>query len=158
MTESQDMQDGTSGQARERDASAGASAGDAGDAGAGVGDAGVGVGDAGAGVGDAGVQTYGSMGFIAAWTLLIILGMAVEFLARFFGYAENPADFFHPLIPAFTGIIAALIVLVGCLTLANEKAKQASMVRRKGVLLIMLGGFMLASFFASKQAIPLIFG
>jgi hypothetical protein len=103
-------------------------------------------------------QNYGSAGYIAWWTILIMLGMAVEFLGRLFGYADNPLAVFHPLIPAFTGIAAALIILAGCFGLMNKRAKHDVMAKRTGVLLIVLGASMLISFFIFRQVIPLIFG
>jgi hypothetical protein len=101
---------------------------------------------------------YGGTGFIVAWTVLIMLGMAVEFLGRFFGYTDNPLAMYHPLIPAFTGILAAFIILAGYFTLISRQAKQRAMTRRTGVLLITLGISMLIGFFIFKQIIPLIFG
>jgi hypothetical protein len=103
-------------------------------------------------------QSYGSPGFIAAWTVLILLGILIEFIARFFGYADNPLAVFHPLIPAFTGIMAALIILAGYFTVSGKRARHSTMTRRTGVLLVILGSAMLISFFAFKQVIPLIFG
>jgi hypothetical protein len=103
-------------------------------------------------------QDYGSARFIALWTLLIMSGMVFEFFGRLIGYADNPLAFFHPGISAFTGIVAAIIMLAGYLTLTNARARQNTMIRRKGVLLIALGAFMLVGFFAFKQIIPLLFG
>jgi prepilin signal peptidase PulO-like enzyme (type II secretory pathway) len=103
-------------------------------------------------------QDYGGVGFIIAWTILIMLGMAVEFLGRFFGYVNNPLSIYYPLISAFTGIAAAFIILAGYFILIGTRAKQKAMVRRKGVLLIALGASMLVSFFVFKQVMPLIFG
>jgi hypothetical protein len=101
---------------------------------------------------------YGSTGFIARWTVLILLGLAFEFGCRLFGYADNPLGIFHPLISAFGGIIAALTILAGYFTVTGKRAKSEAMHRRVGVLLITLGGFMLVGFFIFKRAIPLIFG
>jgi hypothetical protein len=105
-----------------------------------------------------GNQNYGSTGFIALWTTLIMLGLVFEFIGRLIGYENNPLAFFHPGVAAFTGITAAFIVLAGYFILANARTKQGPLARRKGVLLIILGGFMLVGFFAFKQIIPLIFG
>jgi hypothetical protein len=102
--------------------------------------------------------SYGGTGFIVVWTLLIMLGMVVEFLGRFFGYVGNPLAVFHPLVSAFTGIMAALIILAGYFTLMSQQAKRRAMTRRTGVLLITQGASMLISFFIFKQVIPLIFG
>jgi hypothetical protein len=101
---------------------------------------------------------YGGTGFIVAWTVLIMFGLAFEFLGRFFGYADNPLAIFYPVISAFAGIVAALIILVGCLVLTGARAKQSSMTRRTSILLITLGSTMLVGFFVFKQIIPLIFG
>jgi uncharacterized membrane protein len=103
-------------------------------------------------------QNYGDTGFITLWTILIMLGLVFEFFGRLIGYADNPLSFFHPGISAFAGIVAAIIVLVGYLTLTNAQAKQETMTKRKGVLLITLGAFMLVGFFLFKRVIPLIFG
>ncbi|MDR0347079.1 MAG: hypothetical protein LBH56_01720 [Coriobacteriales bacterium] len=100
----------------------------------------------------------GGAGFIITWTIVIMLGLAVEFLGRFFGYANNPLAMFHPVVPAFTGILAAIIVVSGCLMLTGKGAKQQSMTRRTSVLLIALGASMLLAFFLFKQVMPLIFG
>jgi uncharacterized membrane protein len=101
---------------------------------------------------------YGSTGFIVAWTALIIFGLIVEFFGRFFGYANNPLATFHPVISAFAGILAALIILAGCLILMSGRAKQSSLTRRRSILLITMGGIMLVGFFIFKQVIPFIFG
>jgi hypothetical protein len=103
-------------------------------------------------------RDYGSPGFIAAWTGLIMLGLLVEFLGRFFGYADNPLSVFHPLIPAFTSISAAFIILAGYFTIMGKQAKQRTMTRRTGVLLVVLGASMLIGSFVFKQVVPLIFG
>ncbi|MDR2197597.1 MAG: hypothetical protein LBO07_06525 [Coriobacteriales bacterium] len=100
----------------------------------------------------------GSVAYIALWTTLIMLGLVVEFLGRFFGYAGNPLAIFHPLIPALTGISAAFVVLAGYFTLVGKRAKRSVMTKRTGVLLVMLGAFMLAGFFVFRQVIPLVFG
>jgi hypothetical protein len=101
--------------------------------------------------------SYGT-GFVVLWTALIMAGMALEFLARLLGHTGNPTGIFHPLIPASTGILAALVILAGVFLLTGEKSRQEARLRRRGVLLIALGASMLVSFFLSKQAIPLIFG
>jgi hypothetical protein len=103
-------------------------------------------------------RDYGNAGFIASWTILIMLGLVFEFFGRLIGYVDNPLSFFHPGISAFAGIAAAIIILAGYLTLTNARAKQKTMIRRKGVLLIVLGAFMLVGFFIFKQVIPLVFG
>jgi hypothetical protein len=101
---------------------------------------------------------YGTTRFIVLWTLLIMLGIILEFFGRFFGYAGNPLSIFHPFIPALTGIIAAIILLAGYFTFTGKRAKQDSMTRRTGMLLITLGSFMLISFFILKRVMPLLFG
>ncbi|MDR1185344.1 MAG: hypothetical protein LBK67_11195 [Coriobacteriales bacterium] len=103
-------------------------------------------------------KDYGSARFITLWTVLIMLGMALEFLGRLFGYADNPLAFYHPVIPALTGIVAAVVILSGYFTLTGKRAKQQTMTRRTGVLLIALGASMLIGFFLFKQMIPQIFG
>jgi hypothetical protein len=103
-------------------------------------------------------RTIGDTGFIIRWTILIMLGLVAEFLGRFFGYADNPLEIFFPIVSAFGGIMAALIVLTGVMTLMGNRAQQQTMSRRTGVLLITLGGVMLVGFFIFKQTIPLIFG
>ncbi|MDR1082307.1 MAG: hypothetical protein LBL27_00345 [Coriobacteriales bacterium] len=103
-------------------------------------------------------QDYGNTGFIVSWTILIMFGLIFEFFGRLVGYANNPLSFFHPGISAFSGIVAAIIILAGYLTLTSARAKQRTMTRRKGVLLIALGAFMLVGFFIFKQVIPLVFG
>jgi hypothetical protein len=103
-------------------------------------------------------KDYGSAKFITLWTVLIMLGMVFEFFGRLFGYADNPLAFSYPPIPAFTGIVAAIIILSGYFTLTGKRAKQQTMTRRTGVLLITLGTSMLIGFFLFKQMIPQIFG
>jgi hypothetical protein len=103
-------------------------------------------------------QAIGNARFIVLWTVLIMLGLAAEFLGRFFGYKDNPLAIFFPIVSAFGGIMAALIVLAGVMTLMGKRAQQQTMSRRTGVLLITLGGVMLVGFFIFKQTIPLIFG
>ena len=102
-------------------------------------------------------QSYGDSAYIVKWTIIILLGLLLEFIARFLGYADNPLAFYHPLIPAFTGISAALIILVGYFVLMGAKAKTDSMSRRNGVMIIVLGLLMLISFFLFKEIIPLVF-
>ena len=86
-----------------------------------------------------------------------MLGLFVEFFARFLGYADNPLNFYHPLIPAFTGISAALIILAGYFAFLNVKSRQDSMHRRTAVMVIVLGILMLGSFFIFKEIVPMIF-
>lgn len=100
----------------------------------------------------------GSPQYIVIWTVILILGMTLEFIARVFGYDQNPFGYFHPLIPAFTGILAALIILTGYFMLVSKKAKLDSLVKRNGVLCVILGIMMLACFFIFKEAIPNLFG
>jgi hypothetical protein len=103
-------------------------------------------------------KDLGSARFITLWTVLIMLGLVLEFFGRLFGYADNPWHFSTAAIPALTGIIAAIIILFGYLTLTGKRAKQQTMTRRTGVLLIALGASMLVGFFLFKQMIPQIFG
>jgi len=102
-------------------------------------------------------QNYGSTRYITRWTLIISLGLALEFVARFLGYAENPLNFYHPLIPAFTGISASLLLLAGYFMIMSEKSRRLTMYRRNAVMVAILGLFMLGSFFIFKEIIPLIF-
>jgi hypothetical protein len=87
-----------------------------------------------------------------------MLGIIGEFIARFFGYTDNPLAFSYQGIPLFAGTLAAMIIIYGYFALIGKKAKQSTTARRKAVLLIVLGGFMLISFFLSRQIVPLIFG
>ena len=103
-------------------------------------------------------KKYGDTRYIAIWTTVFVLGLVLEFFARLLGYADNPLNFYHPLIPAFTGVSAALLVLAGYFVLADEKTKGSSMAKRNGVLIVILGILMLAAFFIFKEIIPLIFG
>jgi predicted small integral membrane protein len=103
-------------------------------------------------------RAIGDARFITLWTVLIMLGLAAEFIGRFFGYEDNPLAIYHPIISALGGIVAAFIILAGVMTLMGKNAQQQTMSRRRSVLLITLGGAMLIGFFIFKQAIPLIFG
>jgi len=102
-------------------------------------------------------REYGTTRYTVTWTILILFGIVVEFVARLLGYADNPFAFYHPLIPAFTGISAALIILMGYFSLMSEKAKKSSMARRNGVMIIVLGSLMLICFFVFSKIIPMIF-
>jgi len=102
-------------------------------------------------------QQYGNSRYIVVWTVVIMLGLALQFFARVLGYEDNPLNFYHPLVPAFTGVSSAVLVLVGYFILMNEKAKKSSMTRRNGVLIVILGLSMLGAFFICKEIIPLIF-
>jgi len=103
-------------------------------------------------------KVYGSSRYVVTWTVVLMLGMSLEFLARLLGYENNPFSYFHPLIPAFTGILAALIIMSGYFVLVNKKAKLNSLYKRNGVMLVILGVLMLACFFMFKEVIPQIFG
>ena len=103
-------------------------------------------------------QEYGDSRYIITWTSIFALGLVIEFLSRFLGYDNNPLNFYHPLIPAFTGISAALIILAGYFVLMSERTKKDSIRRRNGVMIVVLGVLMLGSFFIFKEMIPLIFG
>jgi len=102
-------------------------------------------------------RLYGDARFINTWTILVLSGLVIEFIARFLGYETNPLDFYHPLIPAFTGISAALLVLAGYFMLMSEKAKQNSLYRRNAVMVAITGVLMLGGFFVFKEIMPLIF-
>ncbi|MDR2672696.1 MAG: hypothetical protein LBC35_05325 [Coriobacteriales bacterium] len=103
-------------------------------------------------------REYGGQGFIITWTLLIMLGLTIEFLGRLLSYEANPFFVSYPFLAVLTGIVAAFITLAGCLLLMNGSAQQLAMARRHAVLLIGLGAAMLAGSFVFKQVIPLIFG
>ena len=107
---------------------------------------------------DTGRQEYGSPRYIITWTIVVALGLVVEFFSRFLGYENNPLAFYHPLIPAFTGISAALIILAAYFFLMSDKTKKDSLRRRNGVMIVLLGLLMLGSFFIFKEIMPLIFG
>jgi len=102
-------------------------------------------------------KQYGNARFINTWTILILSGLVIEFVARLLGYDENPLDFYHPLIPAFTGISAALLVLAGYFMLMSEKAKQSSLYRRNGAMVVITGVLMLGAFFLFKEIVSMIF-
>ncbi|MDR2492387.1 MAG: hypothetical protein LBD25_02835 [Coriobacteriales bacterium] len=107
---------------------------------------------------NAATGTYGGSGYIVVWTLLIIAGMAFEFAGRFFGFEDNPSHFYHSWIPLLTGVASCMVIAAGYLVLTGRRAKSAPMRRRNGVLLLVLGGFMLLSFFAFKEVVLRLFG
>ena len=96
--------------------------------------------------------------FIVAWVCLIILGIAVEFLGRLFGYENNPTPIFHVWMPQLTASLSVIVGVTGFFALQSATTRQSTLRRRNGALLIAMAAFMLASSFAFKPIIPLLFG
>ena len=103
-------------------------------------------------------QIYGGPRFIALWTVLIMLGLALEFVGRFFGYVDGSPAVLRSSLPIFTGALAVVIILSGYFIITGERVKKDTLRKRTGVLFIVQGAFMLIGFFAFKQVMPLIFG
>jgi uncharacterized membrane protein len=90
--------------------------------------------------------------------LLILVGVALEFVGRFFGYENNPLESFHSWMAQAALTLAGLAVIVGYFTFLSGGKKHSTLLRRNGVLLIVTGAVMLASSFVFKMTMPLIFG
>jgi hypothetical protein len=103
-------------------------------------------------------QELRNSGFIIAWVCLIILGIAVEFLGRLFGYENNPTPIFHVWLPQLTASLSVIVGVAGFFALQSGTTRQSTLRRRNGALLIAMAAFMLTSSFAFKPIIPLIFG
>jgi vacuolar-type H+-ATPase subunit I/STV1 len=103
-------------------------------------------------------QERGGSGFVAFWTLAILLGLALVFAGRFFGYANNQAHVVLPQLPLFTGILSVIIILLGYSVFARGSSTQRTMGRRTGTEMMAMGAFMLAGHFVFKMAMPYICG
>jgi hypothetical protein len=101
---------------------------------------------------------YGSTGFIIKWTLLVMGGLCVEFVGRFFGYVDNPLSLYHPVVSALVGILAIAVVLAGLFALRKGQMTNQAMTKRTGVMMFVCGGTMLIGFFLFRFIIPQIFG
>ena len=87
-----------------------------------------------------------------------MVGLVFQFIARLIDYDNNPLSFYYPPLAILAGISAAMIVLWGYFTITRGKARQETMTKRKGTLLIIFGATMLAGFFLFKETMPMIFG
>jgi hypothetical protein len=96
--------------------------------------------------------------FVGLWTTLVMTGLTFEFLGRFFGYVGNPSPLYHPVVSALVGIVAILLILSGVFVFDKGRKTRRDMTRRKGLMLLVLGGAMLVGFFVFKQVVPRIFG
>lgn len=96
--------------------------------------------------------------FVPAWVVLILVGLAIEFLGRFFGYENNPTGIWHVSIPQLTASLSVVAIIVGYFTFNGGKQRQSSLRMRNGVLLMITGFLMLATSFVFKMIMPMIFG
>jgi membrane associated rhomboid family serine protease len=104
------------------------------------------------------VRNYAKGAFIPTWVLLIIMGVAVEFLGRLFGYENNPTQVYQVWISLGTATLSGIIAVIGYFTFMGAKEKQSTLRRRNGVLLMVMGACMLATSFLFKSLMPLLFG
>jgi hypothetical protein len=103
-------------------------------------------------------ENYGNTRLVITGTIIVMMGLVVEFLGRFFGYANNPLSAYHPIVAALAGIAAMVVVLGGVFTLGSGRATRDAMTQRKGMFLLVLGSAMIIGFFLFKQVIPHVFG
>ena len=103
-------------------------------------------------------KEYGSTGFIAKWTILVVCALVVAFLGRLFGFEGSPLPFHTSVFALLTGALA-LICIVGGLYLAVKGASVGrAITKRNGVMLVVFGVFMLGGFFVFKSVVALVFG
>ena len=103
-------------------------------------------------------REYGGSGFIAAWTILIVLALVLAFTGRLLGYEQNPLPIHTPLLALLTGLVSVVCIVIGCFVFLKRKTKSRAMTKRRGIMLAVLGVFMLVGFFVFNNMIPLIFG
>ena len=101
---------------------------------------------------------YGSSRFIASWTILIILALLIAFLGRLLGYEDNPFHVHTLLLALFAGTASVIIIALGIYVYLKGKASKKTMTRRKGVMIALMGVFMLGGFFAFEMIVPMVFG
>jgi hypothetical protein len=96
--------------------------------------------------------------FIPTWIALVLLGLAIEFFGRFFGYQNNPTGIWHVSIPQVAASLSVVAIIVGYFTFNGGKQRGSSLRMRNGALFMATGFLMLATSFIFKMIMPIIFG
>ena len=94
----------------------------------------------------------------AMWLVLIGLGLALEFIGRFFGFQQNPLGIWLDLAPLLTTIIAATLIIYGVFQLMRDWAAKNLGGFRVALLTMLLGSSMLVASMISKSIVRLMFG
>jgi hypothetical protein len=89
--------------------------------------------------------------------LLILAGIAIEFLGRFFGFEGNPTQIILNWAPLGTTALSGILVVVGYFTFIGAKEKLSTLQRRNGIMLILTGALMLASSMIFKSVVSSLF-
>jgi len=104
------------------------------------------------------VQEYGGSAFIVGWTIIIMAALAFLLFARLLTYEAGPLPL-HLNEFALVGAGLALVFLaLGYFTFTKKPAQRKAFTRRNGVMLMVLGFFMLVGHFAFSQILPVVLG
>jgi len=103
-------------------------------------------------------REYEGIGFIVKWLLAVMGVIVVVFLARMIDYEENPLGFHTQIVALACGISALFCLLGGYFRYNTGRAKGQAVVKRKGVMYVVFGLVILATFFIFHSIMPKIFG
>ena len=101
-------------------------------------------------------QQYGSTGFVAKWTILIMCGLLFVFLARIIDHQGNPFNFFTPAVALLGGITSVILIVIGYFIFTRGCAIPHAMTKRNGIMTIVLGVCMLVGHFVFNMVVSLI--
>ena len=95
---------------------------------------------------------------VPAWVVLFIAGIVIEGAGRFFGWRENPSHIWHEWAPLASATLAVFVCMFGYFRFAKGNEAQNAAKKWTGIVIILLGLFMIGVSFLLKPIVPLLFG
>ena len=101
---------------------------------------------------------FAGTGFIVKWTALVMLGLVLAFMGRVLGYEGSPLFVHTILLALFVGTASIVSLLAGGFYFMKGTYQHRPIIKRNGIMLMVLAVFMLGGFFLFKNVVPLVFG
>jgi H+/Cl- antiporter ClcA len=96
---------------------------------------------------------------VPGWIGVFALGGILQGVGRFFAWRDNPTHIWHEWAPLAGSVLAIFVALYGYFFFMKGKDQQDDVKKRTGIVIILLGFFMIAvSFLLRPTGTPLIVG
>jgi uncharacterized membrane protein len=95
---------------------------------------------------------------LPAWVVLFVVGVIIEGTGRFFGWRENPSHTWHEWAPLAAATFAIFVCIFGYFRFAKGNETRDAAKKWTGIVIILLGLFMVGVSFLLKPIVPFLFG